>query len=410
MLARGVDCLSCHATAVSGDGYVSPDRCNTCHAKLEHIEKYNDLNFVHEKHVTEHKVDCLNCHTAIRHGKSAASANDTEQKCLQCHGGANSPIAAVWHGKLPGLPESPSTMARLGMNCNSCHVEPVHQSAGRKMEEHKPECSPCHAANYNALWPMWSAPLEKSIQSLAQDAKRLPAAQADTLRRALDIYRAGNPVHNPDLIAVFAGKLAGGAGAATERCVSCHAAAINMAPPWQGRNVPHSVHAQHGIGCQTCHETAEPNHGKLKLDVAQCNACHHKQATAEKCQSCHKFQTEVYSGKLDSPAGSLPSAMSEAAVGCTDCHAIEAGRVTRRSVEACVACHEPAYKDTLDAWQAASLSLLSALDQKMKPLSPTSDLHREYERLSLALRRDGSRSVHNPRLFNEWKNRIEVAP
>lgn len=412
VLSRGVDCLSCHATAVSGDGYVSKDRCNTCHAKQEHIEKFNDLNFVHQKHVTEHKVDCLSCHTAIRHGKTAATAGDPEEKCMQCHGGKDSPISAVWHGKLPGIPATPSKMASLKMSCNSCHVEPVHANltAGKKNEQSKPECSPCHAANYNSLWPMWKGPLNQAIGAMQQDLKKMPAGgERDTLQKALDIYRDGNPVHNPDLAAILSEKISHKSESGTDKCTSCHAAAVNMAPPWHGRNVPHSVHAAAKVACETCHMSEQPNHGKLKLSPEQCNTCHHQKAAAANCQSCHSEQNKVYTGKIDNPAGVIPSKMSEASVGCTDCHAVANGKVTRRDPQTCVGCHEASYADTLNSWQKQSLSLLTALDKQLSSLSPTSAQYQSIQKLSAAMRRDGSRSVHNPGLFSDWKKRVEVA-
>jgi hypothetical protein len=106
---------------------------------------------------------------------------------------------------------------------------------------------------------------------------------------------------------------------------------------------------------------------------------------------CHDDQTKVYKG-------ARPSAMAAAEVACTDCHAIEGGVIARVNAESCIGCHDASYADTLHLWQAwgDSLAALGA--------------NKNYQELAAALRRDGSRSVHNPLLFREWGKRIEVTP
>jgi hypothetical protein len=414
VLSRGVDCLSCHSTLTSGDGYVPPERCNSCHAKLEHVQKYNDEVFVHEMHVTQHKVDCQNCHLQIRHGTEAITEKNPQEQCATCHGGKDSPIVAVWNGMLPNLPRSPSVMAKLGMSCNACHVEPIHQD-GTKTEKPKfrgPQCSPCHTENYNSLWPMWKGPLAQKVQGLRKDAERLPEPKRSQVLQDLDIYAAGDPVHNPDLIAAIANQISGRSegGAGTQNCASCHPAALNIAPSWNGLLVRHATHFKQGIGCETCHKTTEPDHGKLKLTLEQCNNCHHSRAAKQGCLPCHDLQTGVYSGKLPNPVGTQPSTMSAASVGCTDCHALQDAKVTRRNPDACVACHEPAFADTLKLWEVRSDSLLNLAERKMRSLNAGSKTYQNYQQFVAALRSDGSKTVHNPALFADWLKRIEVAP
>ena len=141
VLTRGVDCNSCHASDISGDGFVPPIRCNTCHAELDHIERYSDLEFIHQKHVTERKVDCGICHIPIRHGQEARDLAVQELNCGECHGGEENTINLVWKGELPGVPPTPPVMQRVGMTCNSCHIEPIHRKDGTFAT---PECERCH--------------------------------------------------------------------------------------------------------------------------------------------------------------------------------------------------------------------------------------------------------------------------
>ncbi|MBU1636562.1 NapC/NirT family cytochrome c, partial [bacterium] len=160
VLTRSVDCNSCHSSDIQGDGFVPPVRCNSCHADLQHIERYHDLEFIHQQHVTERKVDCDICHIPIRHGKEARDLAAQELKCSQCHGGAENAIELVWTGVLPGLPPTPPVMQRIGMTCNSCHIEPIHRKDGTFAA---PECERCHDEGYDRLWRQWLNPIETSL-------------------------------------------------------------------------------------------------------------------------------------------------------------------------------------------------------------------------------------------------------
>ena len=389
VIARGVECLNCHATAVSGDGYVPPERCSSCHAQLEHIQRYGDLEFVHSKHVTEHKVECLQCHIAIRHGHNVAAEKEPSRQCAACHGMLHKAVESIWKGELPGLPRTPSVMAATGMTCAACHAEPIHHGAeGEKLGA--PVCTPCHDESYDRLWHMWKRPLRVAAQKLENRASSLRGAARDTLLRAINLYQAGNPIHNPDLLPLLEERITGSASREGS-CEACHPAAENAAPAWNGRQVPHFVHARQGISCETCHVTDPPRHGALTATAQACNECHHRTAAENTCAMCHDDQTKVYKG-------ARPSAMAAAEVACTDCHAIEGGVIARVNAESCIGCHDASYADTLHLWQAwgDSLAALGA--------------NKNYQELAAALRRDGSRSVHNPLLFREWGKRIEVTP
>jgi hypothetical protein len=66
-LAAGKKCGQCHVEVVRGDGVTPKDRCFFCH--VDRTEKYNDVTFLHEKHVGRKQVDCLWCHEKISHGR-----------------------------------------------------------------------------------------------------------------------------------------------------------------------------------------------------------------------------------------------------------------------------------------------------------------------------------------------------
>lgn len=65
-LDAGLTCDKCHVKVIEGTGDVPKDKCFFCH--VERTEMYDDVEFVHEKHVTEKQLDCLLCHPRIKHG------------------------------------------------------------------------------------------------------------------------------------------------------------------------------------------------------------------------------------------------------------------------------------------------------------------------------------------------------
>ncbi len=65
-LAAGLTCDKCHIKVIEGTGEVPKDKCFFCH--VEETERYEDVEFVHEKHVMEKQLDCLFCHPRIKHG------------------------------------------------------------------------------------------------------------------------------------------------------------------------------------------------------------------------------------------------------------------------------------------------------------------------------------------------------
>jgi hypothetical protein len=297
-------------------------------------------------------------------------------------------------------------MARVGMTCTSCHVEPIHKPTGGFGQ---PQCSPCHEDRYDALWRNWKSPLLRAVTDLEKEAVRLPEDRRVPLLSALRDYRRGNPVHNPDLLAELTRAVRGVERRAEGNCFACHPAAGELAPVWNGKAVEHRVHARAGLDCQTCHETDEPRHGRLKLSAEQCNACHHRTVSAQTdCAACHAFQADIYRGKLG--ASGSPSAMAEADISCADCHAPDGKTIQRPEGATCAACHDESYVDTLRVWSHEGVMLLSIVEQEMRALNPASERHKQFAELADALKRDRSQTVHHPELFRDWIKRIRNTP
>lgn len=67
IMARGVNCEKCHLNVVEGDGEAPRERCFTCHNQPEKLQRYTDTAFIHDFHVAGHNIECMRCHTPIKH-------------------------------------------------------------------------------------------------------------------------------------------------------------------------------------------------------------------------------------------------------------------------------------------------------------------------------------------------------
>jgi hypothetical protein len=59
-------CSDCHIAVNTGRGQVPRERCFFCH--VDRTEKYTDVFFVHQQHVTKKQIDCFFCHQLVEHG------------------------------------------------------------------------------------------------------------------------------------------------------------------------------------------------------------------------------------------------------------------------------------------------------------------------------------------------------
>jgi len=123
-LQRGVQCASCHGDIVRGAGEVPAQRCGSCHNQQEHLERYADVAFLHQNHVTDHSITCLDCHTQIQHGLPPQDQH-YQGDCKGCHEGSHGATADVFRGTGGrGVPDRPAVMYEARVTCNGCHRPP----------------------------------------------------------------------------------------------------------------------------------------------------------------------------------------------------------------------------------------------------------------------------------------------
>ena len=119
---KGVDCINCHGDLIRGKGEVPRERCLACHNREGDLGRISDHVFMHAKHVTEHKIDCLQCHLPIEHSldrhKLAHAAADC-QSCHPNHHASSSTCSRARAGRR--FPRKLNGMMAVRVECRTCH-------------------------------------------------------------------------------------------------------------------------------------------------------------------------------------------------------------------------------------------------------------------------------------------------
>ena len=121
---NGVDFASCHADLIRGNGEVPAERCSVCHNREDDLLRLKDKEFLHKKHVTEHKVECMMCHLTLTHALDAQKIETAVSQCAACHPNEHHTQVAMLEGSGAKLiPPHPSNMAAARLACFTCHQD-----------------------------------------------------------------------------------------------------------------------------------------------------------------------------------------------------------------------------------------------------------------------------------------------
>lgn len=219
-LDRGVSCERCHSNIISGDGTVREEICLNCHSLPVKLVLSEPVEILHRKHVTDHSVECDDCHEPIRHSiernLSAASFD-----CSSCHENRHSGILLLYQGKgVDGVTSAPSPMFLAQVACRGCHIVPqqlpdeILALTGKTMKAVSMACDSCHGTGYAEVLNTWKDDTGKAIReasSLLAEAEEalgaLPPEDAALIearrlllegRHNLLFVKASVPVHNPE--------------------------------------------------------------------------------------------------------------------------------------------------------------------------------------------------------------------
>ncbi|MFA6455940.1 MAG: cytochrome c3 family protein [Bacteroidota bacterium] len=135
MLPTHTECQSCHEQEVN-------EKCGFCHTDENNPvalpNPVREIQFDHQKHVVDQKVECVTCHQGMEKTDYAEATNlPAMTTCTTCHNGAKAPNQCeACHTNLSGLRPASHMVANFkrehsrvmngrtfDANCQSCHTE-----------------------------------------------------------------------------------------------------------------------------------------------------------------------------------------------------------------------------------------------------------------------------------------------
>jgi len=452
VVEKEIDCKKCHGSMQVGDGAVPVERCSSCHAEIGKIERINEVEYIHLNHVTNHKVECQNCHSLIQH-KSVSKSVEIIPDCQSCHEDSHLPQYYLFSGTGgKHVPSHPNPMYEGGLNCQACHVfhsvNGKNGDLGQTMEAKAESCEICHGKGYGKILDQWEKLMLKKMEStesaLASVRREMKLSNVqDKSRQHVEslieeagynyqLVKDGNIVHNvaysdelllsvhrnlksalkslksdeviPDISSY--GKIV------PSECINCHFGMEDVSVSVFDINFSHNIHlVKNRLECSQCHSNRS-QHGELLMSKSDCLSCHHTQEEVD-CESCHELQAGFYSGITDLSDEEIPDVMYEEEVTCAECHlarSIISGVQGRRS---CVDCHDDEYADMVFEWQKGVSERMEKMDVQLKQMSLENfsfDEKQSYERIITvinSIKNDGSGGVHNIEYVNNLIDKME---
>lgn len=211
---RGVSCAKCHGDLIRGKGEVPRERCGVCHNRKDDLDRIDDHVFMHQVHVTDHKVDCLSCHLSIEHSLDEHRVAHAASDCASCHPNHHREQVDMLEGTgARTIQTRPSGMTVARIACLSCHrlkeVSPTGAEVWRASTE---SCLDCHDAESANRLELYHNQLRDSLTAVESTIDRMREAMTaaelspdraaevadtlDELQYDLNFLRVGNGVHN----------------------------------------------------------------------------------------------------------------------------------------------------------------------------------------------------------------------
>lgn len=395
-LTLGVVCEECHVNVTPGDGAVPRATCMTCHNAR--LEAYDNVPFLHRKHVVDHSVDCASCHEPVGH-EDVDLVRSLETACESCHGNQHNPQRDMFMGiGAQDVEPFPSLMFKAQVGCDGCHREETSGALrGERIAKATGQaCVMCHGRGFDTMLDEWResvgdyfrliGPLVDEARAAWRSAGRSSRDRVqesyDRAEKNLQFLHDGHGEHNlvytklvflkvqEDYNAVLSGlepsykpraPLTFAERDLRGNCTqSCHA---NLKKAkivkFQGIELTHNDHVyKHNLACTYCHDNTSV-HGAVKLKRENCLGCHHTQENVD-CAGCHKIQRRMITGVGGFGVDEIPAYMAD--LDCSDCHVdLHGGNHRDATLRACVDCHEEGYDEMVDVWQEETRSRLDEL-------------------------------------------------
>jgi nitrate/TMAO reductase-like tetraheme cytochrome c subunit len=352
-----VSCTSCHDQVTSGTGDAEQARCFNCHNEPERIAEFENTPLVHRVHITEHNVECTQCHTPIQH--RLVSLNVGEQlECASCHQRVHEAQQQLYAGiGGHGAENLPSSMFLARVSCTGCH-ELGQDTRGHERVQFAGEasCLSCHGIEYANILPSWQQEMNRKVREVERIVRGAASAAGSAPVRAratvdsllalaqanLEFVQGGRGAHNiayADRLlranlefvreAVEVGNLPYrvpavdlGPAIGENVCLQCHLGAERQESIFLDRPFDHERHAvSAGIECAACHTSLE-DHGKTTLaSRSDCADCHHRQIDELNCATCHEGPGGAPEAPVEHSVGQFPhTPHRELGLQCATCH------------------------------------------------------------------------------------------
>jgi len=369
-----VSCTTCHSTVIEGTGQVDRARCLACHNELERLAKFDDPRLLHQAHVADHDIACIQCHGPIEH-KIVALTTTLELDCKSCHTNAHIAQQRLFAGiGGHGTPNAPSSMFLARVTCLGCHGEAAKIRGHEKVQvADETSCLSCHGVRYANILPAWQRDMDTKVarvQAVVAEARSrvsgAPIGQrpiADSLvtqaQENVDLVRLGKGAHNIEYAdqllraalellheAVARGGLpytvppvAMGKPISGNACLQCHLGVQHQTGQFQGTAFDHEPHVMRGgLECSQCHTPLEQHGGTTLRGPASCNNCHHPEINPMNCARCHEGPGGAPVRTFSLPAGDFSHGVhAKANLACSACHT--APVMSARDLQ-CESCHE----------------------------------------------------------------------
>jgi nitrate/TMAO reductase-like tetraheme cytochrome c subunit len=216
---NGVDCRNCHADLIRGKGEVPRKQCQSCHNREGDLARYDDHDFIHSKHVSEHKVDCTQCHMPIEHNLSRDKIQDAVADCQACHPKHHQVQVNILQGAgMETIAGQSNPMLAVRAECRTCHrLVDDKPKKGELVRGSYDMCAMCHNAGEVAQFKTDHVDLQTALPLLRDSLGKVEAAgktaglakaraekiaaETAAMRHDLDLLITGNDVHNMHMAA-----------------------------------------------------------------------------------------------------------------------------------------------------------------------------------------------------------------
>jgi hypothetical protein len=229
IVARGINCVSCHRDVVQGESSVTARECTHCHDQSQFLKDFatRDTHTVaeyHRTHVAAQRARCSDCHRSVEHhlidasqvASSAGLLRPVVDDCQHCHPGHHHEQVELLMGVGGAGIERPMPNAMFGSraNCQACHTKTAVDKKGDELvKATEASCIACHGNDYQKLFKQWLSEIQSSLseteKTLARVEERIAQLKAQNqpippriseivsqARQNIQLVRSGNGIHN----------------------------------------------------------------------------------------------------------------------------------------------------------------------------------------------------------------------